>query len=217
MDAENFLPAYKEESDNMKKKCIMALIIGAAFLAQGCGYEEGTDAVVTVVDSTPTPEPTEKPKATATPTPEAAVADSTADGTAAAADSTADGAAAATDPAAQTAATEQTPSGINVQAQDATYYAVEGVNLRSDANAEAEFVAGVLSGEALKCTVSVTMDGFVWIIMARPATHPVIMSAQHRRWAQWQQILPQQILPQKQHSRAQTTGFDQIREILILL
>lgn len=63
----------------MKKKCIMALIIGAAFLAQGCGYEEGTDAVVTVVDSTPTPEPTEKPKATATPTPKAA-ADSTADG-----------------------------------------------------------------------------------------------------------------------------------------
>lgn len=46
----------------MKKKCIMALIIGAAFLAQGCGYEEGTDAVVTVVDSTPTPEPTEKPR-----------------------------------------------------------------------------------------------------------------------------------------------------------
>ena len=79
----------------MKKKCIMALIIGAAFLAQGCGYEEGTDAVVTVVDSTPTPEPTEKPKATATPTPEAAAADSTADGAAAAADSTADGAAAA--------------------------------------------------------------------------------------------------------------------------
>ena len=130
----------------MKKKCIMALIIGAAFLAQGCGYEEGTDAVVTVVDSTPTPEPTEKPKATATPTPEAA--DSTADG-AAAADSTTAGTA---DPAAQTAATEQTPSGINVQAQDATYYAVEGVNLRSDANAEAEFVAGVLSGESLKCT-----------------------------------------------------------------
>ena len=135
MDAENFLPAYKEESDKMKKKCIMALIIGAAFLAQGCGYEEGTDAVVTVVDSTPTPEPTEKPKATATPTPKAA-ADSTADGAAAAADSTTAGAA---DPAAQTAATEQTPSGINVQAQDATYYAVE-------------FVAGVLSGESLKCT-----------------------------------------------------------------
>ena len=66
LDAENFLPAYKEESDKMKKKCIMALIIGAAFLAQGCGYEEGTDAVVTVVDSTPTPEPTEKPKATYT-------------------------------------------------------------------------------------------------------------------------------------------------------
>ena len=113
----------------MKKKCILALILGAAFMAQGCGFTEGTDAVVTVVDSTPTPEPTEAPEATAE-------ADSTAAG----------------DPTAQAAATEQTPSGINVQAQDATYYAVEGVNLRSDASADAEFVAGVLSGESLKCT-----------------------------------------------------------------
>lgn len=121
----------------MKKKCILALILGAAFMAQGCGFTEGTDAVVTVVDSTPTPEPTEAPEETATPTPEAtAEADSTA----------------AADPTAQAAATEQTPSGINVQAQDATYYAVEGVNLCSDASADAEFVAGVLSGESLKCT-----------------------------------------------------------------
>ena len=121
----------------MKKKCILALILGAAFMAQGCGFTEGTDAVVTVVGSTPTPEPTEAPEETATPTPEAtAEADSTA----------------AADPTAQAAATEQTPSGINVQAQDATYYAVEGVNLRSDASADAEFVAGVLSGESLKCT-----------------------------------------------------------------
>lgn len=121
----------------MKKKCILALILGAAFMAQGCGFTEGTDTVVTVVDSTPTPEPTEAPEETATPTPEAtAEADSTA----------------AADPTAQAAATEQTPSGINVQAQDATYYAVEGVNLRSDASADAEFVAGVLSGESLKCT-----------------------------------------------------------------
>lgn len=121
----------------MKKKCILALILGAAFMAQGCGFTEGNDAVVTVVDSTPTPEPTEAPEETATPTPEAtAEADSTA----------------AADPTAQAAATEQTPSGINVQAQDATYYAVEGVNLRSDASADAEFVAGVLSGESLKCT-----------------------------------------------------------------
>ena len=97
----------------MKKKCILALILGAAFMAQGCGFTEGTDAVVTVVDSTPTPEPTEAPEETATPTPEAtAEADSTA----------------AADPTAQAAATEQTPSGINVQAQDA------------------------LSGESLKCT-----------------------------------------------------------------
>lgn len=41
----------------MKKKCILALILGAAFMAQGCGFTEGTDAVVTVVDATPTPEP----------------------------------------------------------------------------------------------------------------------------------------------------------------
>ena len=192
----------------MKKKCIMALIIGAAFLAQGCGYEEGTDAVVTVVDSTPTPEPTEKPKATATPTPEAAAADSTADGTAAAADSTA-----------QTAATEQTPSGINVQAQDATYYAVEGVNLRSDANAEAEFVAGVLSGESLKCT-GVCDNGWIRVDYNGQtcyASGDYVSTTPPAGAAQWQQILPQKILPQKQHSRAQTTGFDQIREILILL
>ena len=102
-------------------------------MAQGCGFTEGTDAVVTVVDATPTPEPTKAPKATATPEPTAeAAADS------AAADSA--------------AATEQTPSGITVEVKDETYYAVEGVNLRSDANAEAEFVAGVLSGESLKCT-----------------------------------------------------------------
>ena len=117
----------------MNKKCILALILGAAFMAQGCGFTEGTDAVVTVVDATPTPEPTKAPKATATPEPTAeAAADS------AAADSA--------------AATEQTPSGITVEVKDETYYAVEGVNLRSDANAEAEFVAGVLSGESLKCT-----------------------------------------------------------------
>ena len=55
----------------MKKKCILALIAAAAFMSQGCGFTEGTDAVVTVVDATPTPEPTEAPEATATPTPEA--------------------------------------------------------------------------------------------------------------------------------------------------
>ena len=111
----------------MKKKCILALILGAAFMAQGCGFTEGTDAVVTVVDATPTPEPTKAPKATATPEPTAeAAADS------AAADSA--------------AATEQTPSGITVEVKDETYYAVEGVNLRTDASADADFVAGVLSG-----------------------------------------------------------------------
>lgn len=63
----------------MKKKCILALILGAAFMAQGCGFTEGTDAVVTVVDATPTPEPTKAPKATATPEPTAeAAADSAA-------------------------------------------------------------------------------------------------------------------------------------------
>lgn len=197
----------------MKKKCIMALIIGAAFLAQGCGYEEGTDAVVTVVDSTPTPEPTEKPKATVTPTPKAA-ADSTADGAAAAADSTTAGAA---DPAAQTAATEQTPSGINVQAQDATYYAVEGVNLRSDANAEAEFVAGVLSGESLKCTgvcdngwIRVDYNGqtcsYRRLRQHDPAGRSSGSRYYHRRCYRRSSTVEHRL-----------RAFDQIREILILL
>ena len=125
----------------MKKKCILALVLGAAFMAQGCGYTEGTDAVVTVVDATPTPEPTEAPEPTATPEPQADAATESA-----AADST--------------AASEQTPSGITVEVKEETYYAVEGVNLRSDASADAEFVAGVLSGDALKCT-GVCANGWV--------------------------------------------------------
>lgn len=130
----------------MKKKCILALILGAAFMAQGCGYTEGTDAVVTVVDATPTPEPTKAPEATATPKPTAE----------AAADSTATDSAAAD----STAATEQTPSGITVEVKDETCYAVEGVNLRTDASADADFVAGVLSGESLKCT-GVCANGWI--------------------------------------------------------
>ena len=133
----------------MKKKCILALILGAAFMAQGCGFTEGTDAVVTVVDSTPTPEPTEAPEETATPAPKAtATPEPTAE---AAADS------AAADSA---ATTEQTPSGITVEVKDETYYAVEGVNLRTDASADADFVAGVLSGESLKCT-GVCANGWI--------------------------------------------------------
>lgn len=132
----------------MKKKYMLALIVGAAFLAQGCGYTEGTDAVVTVVDATPTPEPTEAPEATATPEPQAEAASDES----AAADSTAT--------SDSTAATEQTPSGITVEAKEETYYAVEGVNLRSDASADADFVAGVLSGEALKST-GVCANGWI--------------------------------------------------------
>lgn len=123
----------------MKKKCILALVLGAAFMAQGCGYTEGTDAVVTVVDATPTPEPTEAPEPTATPEPQADAAADTAD---------------------STATTEQTPSGITVEVKEETYYAVEGVNLRSDASADAEFIAGVLSGEALKST-GVCANGWI--------------------------------------------------------
>ena len=59
-----------------------------------------------------------------------------------------------------TTATEQTPSGITVEVKEETYYAVEGVNLRSDASADAEFVAGVLSGDALKCT-GVCANGWI--------------------------------------------------------
>lgn len=44
--------------------------------------------------------------------------------------------------------------------KDETYYAVEGVNLRTDASADADFVAGVLSGESLKCT-GVCANGWI--------------------------------------------------------
>ena len=44
--------------------------------------------------------------------------------------------------------------------KEETYNAVEGVNLRSDASADAEFVAGVLSGDALKCT-GVCANGWI--------------------------------------------------------
>ena len=42
--------------------------------------------------------------------------------------------------------------GLEKEYEKQMEHAVEGVNLRSDASADAEFVAGVLSGEALKCT-----------------------------------------------------------------
>ena len=47
-----------------------------------------------------------------------------------------------------------------MEVKDETYYAVEGVNLRADASADADFVAGVLSGESLKCT-GVCANGWI--------------------------------------------------------
>nr|WP_294679183.1 SH3 domain-containing protein [uncultured Blautia sp.] len=137
----------------VKKTCILTLILGAAFLAQGCGYTKGTDAVVTVVDSgkakeaTPTPKAeakaTKTPEATPTPAAETPVPTQTPAATAA--------------PAA-----EQTPSGVSVEVKEGVYYAAQGVNLRSDASAESDLVAGVLAGAQLNST-GVCANGWVRI------------------------------------------------------
>ena len=97
----------------MKKAGLLVMLLGFALCLPGCGFTEGTDAVVTVVKATPTPIPTPTPEPTptpaATPTPAPVI--------------------------------EQTPSGINVVVQQATYTVnsdlPNGLNLRQDASPEA--------------------------------------------------------------------------------
>lgn len=137
----------------VKKICILTLILGAAFLAQGCGYTKGTDAVVTVVDSGKAKEatPTPKAEAKATKTPEATLTPA------------AETPAPTQTPAATAApAAEQTPSGVSVEVKEGVYYAAQGVNLRSDASAESDLVAGVLAGAQLNST-GVCANGWVRI------------------------------------------------------
>lgn len=55
----------------------------------------------------------------------------------------------------------QTASGVNIIKQNATYYVVEGVNIRSDCSTEAEMITGTNVGQELTST-GVSEDG-QWI------------------------------------------------------
>ena len=52
----------------------------------------------------------------------------------------------------------QTAAGVNIIKQNATYYAIEGVNVRSDCSTDAEIITGTTVGQALTST-GVSEDG----------------------------------------------------------
>jgi uncharacterized protein YgiM (DUF1202 family) len=108
----------------MKKAGLLAMLLGFALCIPGCGFTEGTDAVVNVINATPTPEPTPTPEVTptpeATPTPEPVV--------------------------------EQTPGGTNVEVKDGIYSANADINLRADCSVEADILASVAAGTQLTST-----------------------------------------------------------------
>lgn len=111
----------------MKKYGLLAVILGMALCIPGCGFEKGTDAVVTVLEATPTPEPTPTPEVPeVTPTPEATPTPAP--------------------------VIEQTPGGVNVEVKEGTYYTVADVNLRSDCNTEADAMGSVPPGTQLTST-----------------------------------------------------------------
>lgn len=108
----------------MKKTRLLAIVLGLALVLPGCGFTKGSDAVVTVIEATPTPtpEPTPEPTATpaATPTPAPVM--------------------------------EQTPSGVNVEVKSGTYTATAAVNVRSDCNTEAAQIGSVEQGATITST-----------------------------------------------------------------
>ena len=108
----------------MKKAGLLVMLLGIILCIPGCGFTEGTDAVVTVIKATPTPEPTPTPEVTptpeATPTPAPVI--------------------------------EQTPGGTKVEVKNGTYQTAAAVNLRADASAEAELVGSVEPGVQLNST-----------------------------------------------------------------
>lgn len=115
----------------MKKSRLLILLAVLAVAASGCGYSTGgEDSTVTVIEATPTP--------TATPTPEATP----------------------TPKVTPTPAPEmsQTAAGVNIIKQNATYYAIEGVNVRSDCSTDAQIITGTTVGQALTST-GVSEDG----------------------------------------------------------
>ena len=118
----------------MKKSRLLIVLAGLAVVASGCGYSTGgEDSTVTVIEATPTPTPEPTPEAT--PTPEVPEATPT--------------------PALEMS---QTASGVNIIKQSGTYYAVEGVNVRSDCSTDADIITGTLVGQQLTST-GVSEDG----------------------------------------------------------
>lgn len=111
----------------MKKSTLFILLLGLVLCIPGCGFEGAGEAVVTIVEATPTPEPTPTPEATPTPAVPAATPT----------------------PA---PVMEQSPSGVNVEKKDGTYYAAADLNLRADCTAEAELVDSVSAGAQLTST-----------------------------------------------------------------
>lgn len=110
----------------MKKAGLIAMALGFALVMPGCGFTEGTDAIVTVIEATPTPIPTATPEPVATPTPEATPTPAV--------------------------VTEQTPGGVTVTVQSGTYTATADINMRSDASTDAEVLVGIASGTQLTGT-----------------------------------------------------------------
>ncbi len=108
----------------MKKTRLLAIVLGLALVLPGCGFTKGSDAVVTVIEATPTPtpeptpEPTPTPAATPTPAP----------------------------------VMEQTPSGVNVEVKSGTYTATAAVNVRSDCNTDAAQIGSVEQGATITST-----------------------------------------------------------------
>lgn len=110
----------------MKKAGLIAMALGFALVMPGCGFTEGTDAIVTVIEATPTPIPTATPEPVATPTPEATPTPAV--------------------------VTEQTASGVTVTVQSGTYTTTAEINIRSDASTDADIIMGVAAGTQLTST-----------------------------------------------------------------
>lgn len=118
------IQTYFKGGTIMRKAGMLIMLLGFVLCFPGCGFTEGTDAVVTVIKATPTPEPTPTPVATptpeATPTPAPVI--------------------------------EQTPGGTNVEVKSGVYTANADINLRTDCSAEAEWVGSVTAGTQLNST-----------------------------------------------------------------
>jgi uncharacterized protein YgiM (DUF1202 family) len=108
----------------MKKIKLLVLLAGLTVFAAGCGFSNSGDTTVTVIEATPTPEPTPTPEVT--PTPEATPT--------------------------PVPVIEQTPSGVNVEVKDGTYYTTSDVNLRPDCNTDGDYIVGIPEGTELKST-----------------------------------------------------------------